>query len=299
MSKVKLAAAKGFTLIELITVIIVLGVVSIGIAGFLRGGFQIYADATERQQILTESRFVVERLNRELRMAIPNSVRLIDDLTLEIQCIEFVPAEWVSFYTTLPVSTSTLPASPSVSTQARIVELPNNRLFSLQLGDFAFVSPTDNDDIYLASEQKRQTVLACSDALDGDGNPDGDGDCNTADSKSHTAELTLSGAFADESPASRMYFGRRIVSFCARTEGGKKGIYRHQGNITTKPTLYDTGGDLMAQHLRNDLSENDQLPFAVSSAVLNRNGLVHMVLAFELNEEPMNYSIEVHIPNVP
>jgi MSHA biogenesis protein MshO len=290
MSKVKLTGSKGFTLIELVTVIIVLGIVSIGIAGFLRGGFQIYADATERQQILTESRFVVERLNRELRMAIPNSMRLRNDLSLEIQCLEFVPAQWVSFYTTLPIS-------PSTSTQARIVELAGNSQFSLQLGDFAFVYPTAPKDIYDSSEQKRQSVLACSDAIDADGdsNPDGDGDCSTADSTSHTAELTLSAAFADYSPASRMYFGRKSVSFCARSDG----MYRHEDNLSVTQTLYDKGGDLMAEHLRNDLSDENELPFAISNAVLNRNGLVHILLAFELNEEQLNYSIEVHIPNVP
>mgnify|MGYP003653172027 CR=1 FL=1 len=294
MAPSKLVANKGFTLIELVTVIIVLGIVSVGIAGFVRNGFQIYADANERQQILSESRFVVERLNRELRMAIPNSARVINDLSAEVQCLEFVPAEWVSFYTTLPLL-------PSTSTQARIVELAGSSLFNWQVGDFAFVYPTLTQDIYDGGQQKRRSVLACSDAIDadGDGNPDGDGDCSTADSTSHTAELTLSGAFADDSPASRMYFGRKTISFCARTQDGKKGIYRHEGSINSAQTLYTLGGDLMAEHLQNDLSNNNELPFAVSNSVLNRNSLVHVLLAFELNEEQMNYSIEVHIPNVP
>ena len=292
MVPVKLAVSKGFTLIELVTVIVVLGIVSIGISGFLRSGMQIYADANERQQILSESRFAVERMNRELRGAIPNSVRLKHDLLTEIQCLEYVPALWVSFYTTLPLTSS--------ATQARIVEYAgNNNQFSVQNGDFAFVYPTDNDDIYDATEQKLRTVLSCSDAIDADGNPDGDGDCDTADSISHTAELTLSGYFADNSPASRMYFGRKTISFCARTENGKQGIYRHEGTISTIQELYDDGGDLMAQHLVNDLSDSSQLPFAISNAVLNRNALVHLLLTFELNEEQMNYSIEVHIPNVP
>ena len=278
---------RGFTLIELVTVIVVLGIVSVGISGFLRGGFQIYSDANERQQLLSESHFVVERLNRELRMAIPNSVRTIYDAATQVQCLEFVPAEWVSFYTTLPVL-------PSVATQARIVELPKDGSYSFQVGDYAFVYPTSNADIYDASQLKRRTVLACSDRFDSDGNDDGDGDCNNLDSVSHTAELTLSGAFADDSPASRMYFGRKTVSFCAANQN----IYRREGSINSAQTAY-LNGDIMAQHLRNDLSDTNQLPFTVAGSVLSRNSLVQILLAFEHNEERMDYNIEVHIPNVP
>lgn len=278
---------RGFTLIELVTVIVVLGIVSVGISGFLRSGFQIYSDANERQQLLSESHFLVERLNRELRMAIPNSVRTFYDAATQVQCLEFVPALWASFYTRLPVL-------PSVATQARIVELPKDGSYSFQVGDFAFVYPTSTQDVYDASQLKRRTVLACSDEFNSEGNPDGDGDCNNFDSVSHTAELTLNGAFADESPASRMYFGRNTVSFCA----GNGMIYRREDNINTVQSAY-LAGDIMAQHLSNDMSDLNQLPFTVSGAVLSRNSLVQILLAFEHNEERLDYNIEVHIPNVP
>jgi MSHA biogenesis protein MshO len=95
--------ANGFTLIELITVIVVLGIVSVGVSGFLRSGLQIYSDANERDQLLSQSRFVIERVSRELRAAIPNSVRLQYSASADTQCLEFVPALWTSYYTTLPV----------------------------------------------------------------------------------------------------------------------------------------------------------------------------------------------------
>ena len=278
---------QGFTLIELVTVIVVLGIVSVGISGFLRSGFQIYSDANERQQLLSESHFLVERLNRELRMAIPNSVRTIYDATTQVQCLEFVPALWASFYTRLPVL-------PSVATQARIVELPADNTYGFQAGDYAFVYPTSTEDVYDASQLKRRTVLACSDEFNSEGNSDGDGDCNNPNSASHTAELTLSGPFADDSPASRMYFGRNTVSFCASNQT----IYRREDNINTLQSVYFSG-DIMAQHLTNDMSDLNQLPFTVSGAVLTRNSLVQVLLAFEHNEERMDYNIEVHIPNVP
>jgi MSHA biogenesis protein MshO len=281
----------GFTLIELVTVIVILGIVSVGVSGFLRSGLQIYSDANERDQLLSQSRFVLERLSRELRMAIPNSVRSQYSASAGVQCLEFVPALWTSFYTTLPV----LPSSADL---ARVVEFADNaNHYAWQVSDYVFVYPTSNQDIYESSSQKRQTILSCRDDMDADedGNPDGDGDCDTADSTSHLAELTLSGAFADNSPASRIYFARNSVSFCARNNN----IYRYEGTVNSAQTVYQSGGDLLVENLQNNLTIDSELPFSISAPTLNRNALVQLRLTFELQEETINYNTAVHIPNVP
>jgi MSHA biogenesis protein MshO len=272
---------QGFTLIELITVIIVLGVVSVGISGFIRTGMSIYTDSTERDQLLGDSRFFVERINRELRMAIPNSIRVATNTASTIQCIEFVPSEWVSFYTSLSV----LPDTTSAATIVEFADNPND--FQLTAGDFAVVYPTSNSDIYDLSNNKRKQISACTD--------DGDGDCTTLDDTGKTAELTLSGAFADFSPASRLYVARNIVSYCANSTGD---IYRNQSSIGATQLFYSTG-TLMATNLVNELTISDQLPFRVYEATLTRNSLVHLLLAFSRDDEIINYSSEVHIPNVP
>ena len=86
---------KGFTLIELITVIVLLGILSVGISSFLNFGTQIFVDATNRDEIISTARFSVERLNRELRKALPNSVRATDNGNsidpITRQCIEYTP----------------------------------------------------------------------------------------------------------------------------------------------------------------------------------------------------------------
>ena len=93
MSPLGRTTSNGFTLVELVTVIIVLGIVSVGISGFIRTGLDIYSDVTEREQLLGDSRFVVERLNRELRMAVPHSVRVGNNASNDVQSIEILPSD--------------------------------------------------------------------------------------------------------------------------------------------------------------------------------------------------------------
>ncbi len=271
--------SKGFTLVELVTVIIVLGVVSIGISGFIRTGVDVYADVLERDQIIGDSRFVVERINRELRSSIPNSIRVKDDGN--IQCLEFVPAEWVTFYTTLSVT-------PDTSLTATVLELANNKAnYSLMPGDFAVVYPTTNDDVYHEDSDKRRAIIPCTLSL-----------CGTGHTTIGVDRLSISEAFLDHSPASRFYIARKAVSYCAIT--GEKRIYRSENNlVNNEQDLYSNStGVLMAENLANVLADGDA-PFSVSEPTLTRNGLVQIFLTFNRNEEVINFNSEVHIPNVP
>jgi MSHA biogenesis protein MshO len=281
MTNITKATAKGFTLVELVTVIIVLGVVSVGISGFIRTGVQTYSDVIERDQLLGDSRFVVERIHRELRLAIPNSARVTANNAGNIQCLEFVPSAWVSFYTSLSVL-------PALSTTASIVEFANNAAdFRLETNDFAIVYPTSTPDVYDLNNNKRKLITACT--------VNGNDDCNEDIDPNGVAKLTVSAAFKDHSPASRLYIARTAVSYCAHSSGE---IYRIEVNINTTQTVY-SAGTLMAENLKNDFTQSDEAPFRIYDATLTRNGLVNILLAFERNEEIINYSSEVHIPNVP
>ncbi|MBL0689544.1 MAG: prepilin-type N-terminal cleavage/methylation domain-containing protein, partial [Pseudoalteromonas sp.] len=92
---------KGFTLLELIIVIIILGVMSVGIAGFITLSTQTYLNVSERDELLANARFVTERLNREIRNAVPNSIRINSNSTTE--CLEFIPIKASTTYMDIPV----------------------------------------------------------------------------------------------------------------------------------------------------------------------------------------------------
>lgn len=77
----------GFTLIELITVIVLLSILaSIG-AGFVVRTTEAYQRTQTRALLVNTSRQALERMTRQLRVALPYSVRL----TNAGSCLEFMP----------------------------------------------------------------------------------------------------------------------------------------------------------------------------------------------------------------
>ncbi|MFP3344856.1 prepilin-type N-terminal cleavage/methylation domain-containing protein, partial [Halomonas sp. SIMBA_159] len=76
---------RGFTLVELVITLVVLAILALGVTSYLGIGSRMYADAALREQVLGQSRFVAERLVRELRNAVPNSV----SFSLSSNCLQF------------------------------------------------------------------------------------------------------------------------------------------------------------------------------------------------------------------
>jgi MSHA biogenesis protein MshO len=276
---------QGFTLIELVMVIVVLGVVSVGIGGFIRSGVQIFVDVSERDQLLSQGRFVVERLNRELRNAVPGSVR-IKRMPSMIHCLEFVPIETSVFYNDIPVAPEPLAAADVLALFPYV----------LRGDEFALVYPTSSADVYDLTEGKRQS-FTCTD--------DGAGDCSDGLDPDHVVQLTVGSRFAEDSPAARIYIVKQGVSYCIRPNAPGSlvyNIYRHGDTINSVQTAYASGGVLMAEGIVNTLSILDTAldnPFRVADATLSRNAVVYTMLKFSREDEQIVLVNEVHIPNVP
>lgn len=68
--------SSGFTLIEMIIVIVLLGIVSVTGIQLISPIFTGYMNTKTTDLLFSEAKFAVERISRELRQALPNSVRL-------------------------------------------------------------------------------------------------------------------------------------------------------------------------------------------------------------------------------
>lgn len=281
----------GFTLMELIIVIVILGVMSVGIAGFITLGTQTYVNVTERDALLANARFSVERLNREMRNAVPHSVRVaVDNITTPTkQCIEFVPIVASTVYTDIAVAPDTAVNNLSVIP----FELENGDAYSCNAGnscnDVVIIYPITNADIY------QDHTDNSGKAFEIENYPA----TNPAISTSEI-ELTQTATFNEHSPTQRAYIINAPVSYCLNGTANTLTRYAHYGyNIAQAlPPISSTTlkSDLMANSLNFD--END-LPFTVLPASLQRNSVVQIKLNFTRDDEQVVFDNAIHISNVP
>ena len=69
---------KGFTLIEMVTVIVLLGIIAGILTPFISSAMQAYVASKARANLVAKGRLAMERIIREVRLAVPNSLSVVD-----------------------------------------------------------------------------------------------------------------------------------------------------------------------------------------------------------------------------
>jgi len=249
----------GFTLIEMITVIVILGVLAVGISSFLQFGSRIYVETTVRDQLISSARFAIERLNRDLRHALPNSAKF-EFVGGTNKCLVFTPIVASTTYLDIPV----LPEN--ASNTITVVKFDELGGASLQGSWQAVVYPLSNDDVY-------------SDTSDDTGKVHGVESVSAIAGDVWTITLDNDVRFEADSPTKKLYF----------IDGSLDGTVRYciAGNA-----LY-RNNKLIAENIVNDDV------FEVEEATLQRNAFVQVHFRFEQSGEQVTFINEVQVPNVP
>lgn len=278
---------RGFSLIEIIVVIVILGVLATGVSTFINFGTQIYTDSTDREQVVSSARFAIERLNREIRSAVPNSVRINANNLIGAgakQCIEFTPIVLSAIYTDIAVVPE--PASDEIKVIAFDEGLFNGG-FSSNLSVGVYILGAN--ELYGGSSGKVFTLL--NNTIVKSGNE-------------WTLKLNGVGTFAEDSPTERLYFFNQSesISYCVQNTR----LTRHQGYTPdtdgTPIVTASAPAVLMAENI--DLFDDStppvfQQPFEVYNATLLRNSLVLVKLTFNRNNESVVFNNEIQVSNVP
>jgi len=269
---------RGFTLVEMVTVILILGILVVGVSSFIIFGTRIFVESSSVDQVLSQSRFAVERMTRELRSALPNSLRVNTD-SLTYQCIEFVPIETSTTYLTMPIL-------PDAAASTGIVIL-DNTASAIRVNQFAWIYPLVDADVYSSARQKRAQVKTI--AISGN---------------QVTLTFTAPTRFAEASPRQRIYFASSPVSYCFEkgASGNDLQIVRYAGynfnTVQPNPATMGTGV-LMAQSVANRLDNSNDLSLILTPSSLVNNAMVHLQPRFNVNGETFQYRHQVQVINVP
>lgn len=257
------ACDRGFTLMEIVVVILLLGVLGIYTTQFIGSGTRMYADVAAREQLMNDVRFGVERLNREVRDAIPGSLQV----TSAPACIRFWPIKAASRYLQLP---------GSAAGSTMLAFIPGLAEQQVAPGDLALVFPQGLD--------PETAPYVCS-----------HGNCVlqvasvTSAAPLQSIQLQAQSGltatqFATPSPGQRVYYADRRVSFCQQ---GSQLIRQEQ--LLASASMES---QIMAEALQS-------ASFSMDSGAFNSHGEVLVRLLFSRRDEAVQFSHLLEVDNVP
>ncbi len=231
----------GFTLIEMVAVIIVMSIMALGIVDFITNSSEGYVRTASRNQVSSAGRVVIDRIAMELHNALPYSVRTTAPLVqadadsgygyLNDQCVEFIPVEAASTY----LNPRFRPAAASAAAFDVVNFVPS------QLGEtdrYAVIYPASESDLYdddfnTPTYPTTEAIVKVSGIATAPTPPP---------TNAGKERITPAGAhrFKRRSPEERIFITTQPVSFCV--SGNRLHRYSNYGFYTDQPIPYGPDG---------------------------------------------------------
>lgn len=276
----------GFTLVELILVLVITTIIGASVAVFLRPAINAYTDTRVRAGLSDMADTALRRMVRDIRQAVPNSIRAPSS-----NCFELVPATTGGRYRMGPDAANTAayvdPSQPTTS-----FDVLSTLSATPAVGDFVVINNQNGNDVYAGTNRAAITGVSTPAATSG------------------TMRIAMSGGL-QVSPG---YSGGRflVVSsaqqsvfyVCSGADGtldangnGKGTLYRIKRNFTaTYPSACPstTGGDVLATRVRTCT-----FVYTPNQGATQQSGFLWMLLALAANRETAAESQGAHVTNAP
>lgn len=270
----------GFTLVEAIVVMVITGIIAAVVAVFIVRPVQGYFDSARRAEMADTADTALRRIGRDLRLALPNSVRVTS--TSAFSALEFLPTSQGGRYrAALGSGSEDILDFTAADTSFDII------------GEGMQFSAGDQIVIYNLGISGADAYSGNSSASDVRRPYNG-----STSAKVSNVTITSSQPFPFDSPSHRFHVVNTPVTYyCDKTA---KTLRRYSGYAisSSQPTSFSSG---ISSAL---LAQNATCTFSYAPGVSERNGLVTMTLSItETNQSGSNETItlyhEAHVSNVP
>jgi MSHA biogenesis protein MshO len=273
-----LSRQAGFSLVEAIVVIAITGILSSVVAVFIQGPVQSYMDASRRAALTDIADTAARRVGRDLRLALPNSVRVMTSGGLVY--LEFLATVTGGRYkddetcfssgcSSITTFGDVVPAAPIVPGNDRLV------IYNQYNNSGADCSPT-NPSVYCGNNSSVITAVA---------------DGGSEDTISFAAQVFVP---QNGSPSKRFQVVSGPVSYVCDPTAGTLRRYSGYAIQPVQPTVF--AGAVNA--LLADSVSNCSVTYDGSTVTL-RAGLVSLWLQLTQAGESVNLYHGVHVDNVP
>jgi MSHA biogenesis protein MshO len=282
---------QGFTLVEMIVVIVITGIIGGIVAIFIQAPVQGYVDSARRAELTDIADTAFRRVGRDLRLALPNSVRVTGTCDGSSSCfIEFLPTQGGGRYRVAADATDDV--CPGATASDDLLSFAAADTCFEVLGTMPPVAVSDQVVVY-------NLGVAGADAYAG----------NTLATHNRRAvsavgassiTLTSANRLPFDSPGHRFHVVTTPVTYaCAPVAGGVGGtLTRWQGYLIqpAQPTALPATGTPSSALLATNVSS---CRFAYDPLVVGRNGLVTMHLAITAEGETVTLYSAAHVSNQP
>ncbi|MBS3896311.1 type II secretion system protein [Silanimonas sp.] len=268
----KARLSRGLSLIEMVTVIVVLAVLGLVTAAILRQPIEASADVQRRAQLADNADQVMARMARDLRLALPNSIRASPDG----RAIELLLAPSAGRYRAVaasvaagPETTDTLDFSTADTSFALMAPLTEAPL----AGQWAVV-------YNLSAEGDQANAWA------------GDNRATVGAGSTPTRVVLAPGfRFPFASPSQRVYFVSQAVQYRCGADGL---LHRHAAYAPTAAMQVPPPGSASV------MAEGVNLcVFSTLAGDASRQGLATLQLGLSREGETLSLLRSVHLPNQP
>jgi len=288
-------AASGFTLVELVMVIAVTGVLAAALVVFLRPAMGLYLASRDRSELLHEADAALALMVRDVRRAVPNSVRIVGD-----QCIEVVPAHGGGRYRAGPdtENDSGPSCTPAADCAAWVDTSAATTVFDVlaasgntaAVGDYVVINNQNANDVYAGSNRSLVTAVSTPAASYGT-------------QRISIGALQVSPGYDGGRfllvPASRqaVFFSCSGADGTLDSSGNGKGTLRLSqayGFNAASPTSCPSGGAVLAEHVRSC-----HFVYDPNQGATQQSGFVWLDIEIARGGETAHLSMGAHVSNVP